>query len=203
MCLRKKIVTEGRLRPATRDDATQLVALIDIASRGLLTWVWTQMTVPGQSALEVGRSRIRDREDLPSHFSKWIILENFTDIIGGVAGYAIPAPYNPGDMTGLPSLYAPMLELEALAAGTWYLMALAVFPEFRRKGHATTMLDFAERKAMEEGYSRMTIMVNSSNIDALRLYRRRGFREVATRPYIPFPGSHDIGEWILLEKPLH
>jgi ribosomal protein S18 acetylase RimI-like enzyme len=196
-------VTERRLRPATRDDATQLLALIDIASRGLLVWVWTQMTVQGQSALEVGRNRIRDREDLPSHFSKWTILENSADVIGGVAGYSIPTRYNPGDIAGLPSLYAPMLELEALAAGTWYLMALAVFPEFRRKGHATAMLEFAERKARGEEFSRMTIMVNSSNIDALRLYHRREFHEIATRPYIPFPGSRDSGEWILLEKQLH
>jgi GNAT superfamily N-acetyltransferase len=195
-------VTEHRLRPATRDDATQLLALIDIASRGLLIWVWTQMTALGQSALEIGRSRIRDRADLPSHFSKWTILENGKDIIGGVAGYPITAPYNPGDIADLPSLYAPMLELEAVAAGTWYLMALAVFPEFRRKGYATMMLDFAEQKAARDGFSRLTIMVNSSNIDALRLYRRHGFHEIATRPYIPFPGSRDTGEWILLDKQL-
>ena len=195
-------MTQSRLRHANRDDAAQLLALIDIASRGLLIWVWSQMTAQGQSALEIGRSRIRDREDLPSHFSNWTILENSNDVIGGVAGYPIPTPYNPGDIAGLPSLYAPMLELEALAAGTWYLMALAVFPEFRRKGHATAMLAFAERKAQEEGFARMTIMVNSSNTDALGLYQRHGFREIATRPYIPFPGSRDAGQWILLEKQL-
>jgi hypothetical protein len=35
------------------------------------------------------------------------------------------------------------------------------------------------------------------NEGAYRLYRRLGFREWERRPFVPFPGSDETGDWIL------
>jgi hypothetical protein len=43
----------------------------------------------------------------------------------------------------------------------------------------------------------MSVMVDAG---ALKLYLRHGFVEWARRPYVPFPGSKDEGDWILLRK---
>ncbi len=188
------------VRAATARDASDLVVLIDIASRGLLTALWSGIAEPGQSALEIGRERIRHRTDLPSHMSNWHVAEAGGEIIGGYAGYTVPSPYDPSDVGDLPAFYRPMLELEALAAGTWHLVSLAVYREARNRGFGARLLDHATGTARAHGCSAMTIMANSANAGACRLYLRRGFAEIARRPSVPFQGSSDRGDWILFKK---
>ena len=188
------------IRAATARDASDVVVLIDIASRGLLTALWSGIAEPGQSALEVGRERIRHRTDLPSHVSNWHVAEAGGEVIGGYAGYAVPSHYDPSDVGDLPAFYRPMIELEALAAGTWHLVSLAVYAEGRNQGIGGRLLDHATGTARAEGCSAMTIMANSANAGACRLYLRRGFAETARRASVPFQGSSDRGYWILFRK---
>lgn len=189
------------LRPATRKDAVDLAILMDMASRGLLNWFWSTLAEPGQSALEVGRARILDRTDIPSHYSRWRVAEQEGAIAGGYAGYVVPEPYNPGDISDLPDVYGPLLELEALAAGSWFLMAIAVYPEFRRQGLGSILLKSAMGTARNSQADRITLTVSTTNENALRLYERYGLREIARRRAIAFPGSAEIGDWVLLAPP--
>ena len=46
----------------------------------------------------------------------------------------------------------------------------------------------------------MSIIVEDANHDAHRLYLRYGFEQWQRRPYRPFPGSEDQGDWVLLRK---
>lgn len=188
------------VRAATVRDLSDIVVLIDIASRGLLTALWSGFATPGQSALEVGRERIGSGRGLPSHQSNWQLAEAGSAIIGGYAGYAVPSPYDPQDVGGLPDFYTPMLELEALAAGTWHLVSLAVYPEARNRGVGAQLLDHATATARTSGATVMTIMANSSNSGACRLYLQHGFAEMARRPSVPFEGSSDRGDWILFAR---
>jgi ribosomal protein S18 acetylase RimI-like enzyme len=194
------VAVKFNLRPATREDAVDLAILMDMASRGLVSWVWSSIAAPGQSALEVGRERLRNRADLPSHYARWIIAESGGELAGGFAGYVVPDPYDPGDVSDLPDVYGPLLELEALAAGCWYLMAIAVYPEFRRQGLGSALLEAAMAAARESSVERIALTVSTVNENACRLYESGGFREIARRRAIAFPGSGDIGEWLLLSK---
>lgn len=188
------------LRPATRKDAVDLAILMDMASRGLLNWFWSTLAEPGQSALEVGRDRILNRSDVPSHYSRWCVAEQDGAIAGGYAGYVVPDPYDPGDVSDLPDVYAPLLELEALAAGSWFLIAIAVYPEFRKEGLGATLLESASAEARDSGADQIMLTVSTANESAVRLYMRYGLREIGRRRAIAFPGSGEIGEWVLLEK---
>jgi ribosomal protein S18 acetylase RimI-like enzyme len=175
---------------------------MDMASRGLVNWVWTTIAEPGQSALEVGRDRLRNRADLPSHYSRWIVAEQDGEVAGGFAGYVVPDPYDAGDISDLPKVYGPLLELEALAAGSWFLMAIAVYPDFRRQGLGSALLGAAKETARKSGVERITLTVSTANENAGRLYGRHGFNEIGRRWAITFPGSGEIGEWVLLSRPL-
>lgn len=188
------------LRPATRKDAVDLAILMDMASRGLVNWVWSTMADPGQSALEVGRDRILNRADLPSHFSRWRVAEHDGATAGGYAGYVVPDPYDPGDVSELPDVYGPLLELEALAAGSWFLMAIGVYPEFRRQGLGSTLLESALGAARDSDAEKIALTVSTANENACRLYEAHGFSEIARRQAVAFPASGGIGEWMLLSR---
>jgi ribosomal protein S18 acetylase RimI-like enzyme len=187
-------------RPARAQDSLHLAALLDSASRGLVLWLWRTLAAPGQSAIEVGRERIKLIEESPSHFSKWTIATIGGEIAGAFAAYPLTDPYQAKDASELPAVYRPMLELEAQAVGSWYIMTLSVFPEFRNSGLGTAMLERVQHMARSAGHRQLSIMLVSSNSAALRLYDRFGFREAHRRRYVPFPGSSDEGDWLLLTK---
>jgi hypothetical protein len=46
----------------------------------------------------------------------------------------------------------------------------------------------------------MSLIVQESNVGALRFYLRYGFAQWARHRYVPFPGSMAEGDWILLKK---
>lgn len=63
-----------------------------------------------------------------------------------------------------------------------HINTLAVAPEFRRRGYATTLLQAVMGEAETEGAVKATLEVRASNAAALALYERLGFRISARRP---------------------
>ena len=189
-----------KFRSATIDDADHLVVLLNSASRRLASWFWSTMSEPGQSYFEIGRNRIRTKTENPTCFTNWWVAELEGRIAGALNGWTIAKPYDPGDISELPDVFTPIIELEAVAEGTWYLQVASVYPELRGKGVGTAILTKAEAIARGSGANRMSLMVESANRDAHRLYERFGFTDWANRPFIPFPGSSDKGDWILMGK---
>jgi len=187
----------GQLRPGRSSDAADLAALIDMASRGLINWFWSTLREPGESAFEKGRTRIRNNTDSPAHWSQWTVADADGNAAGAYTGHFLAASHTDDTHS---EVYVPMLELESLVVGSWYLMALAVFEEHQRKGLGALMLADAEKQARKAGASLISLLVESMNEGAVCFYHRAGFRELARRAYIPFPGSRDDGDWILLTK---
>ena len=60
-----------------------------------------------------------------------------------------------------------------------HLEDLFVRPEFRRRGLARALLATLARECVRRGYSRLSWAVLDWNTDAIALYTRCGFREVA------------------------
>jgi ribosomal-protein-alanine N-acetyltransferase len=63
-----------------------------------------------------------------------------------------------------------------------HINTLAVAPEFRQRGYATTLLRAVMTEAAGEGALKATLEVRASNAAALALYERLGFRVSARRP---------------------
>jgi [ribosomal protein S18]-alanine N-acetyltransferase len=77
-------------------------------------------------------------------------------------------------------------------ADVWHLMNVAVVPERRRAGVATTLI----RRLFEEAGvdARYTLEVRTSNAEAIAMYRRFGFRPAGRRRRY----YHDNGEDALI-----
>jgi ribosomal protein S18 acetylase RimI-like enzyme len=61
---------------------------------------------------------------------------------------------------------------------------LAVHPQYQGKGYGKGLLQFAEKHALETGYSSIRLDVFSQNAGALKMYNRAGYEE---RGIIRFP----------------
>lgn len=73
-------------------------------------------------------------------------------------------------------LHAAGLVSPAPPAGSWYVDALAVDPDWRRRGVATALLAAAEEEAARTGATGVSLDTGVGNAGARALYERRGFR---------------------------
>ena len=61
------------------------------------------------------------------------------------------------------------------------LANIAIHPDAQRRGLGTELLEHLLQEAAATGVARVFLDVRESNVDAIRIYRRRGFREVGRR----------------------
>jgi ribosomal protein S18 acetylase RimI-like enzyme len=188
-------------RAATKADAAALAVLVDIAGEGLPAYLWSTLKAPGQSLLEIGRERA-GREEGGFSYRNAIIAALDGEVAAGLVGYRLDDPYELGDLDALPELVRPLVELEALAPGSWYINVLATFPEFRRQGVARKLLDLAEAKALEAEAPALSVIVAAENERARQLYASVDYGPLATRPVFMFPGCPHGGDWLLMVKRL-
>lgn len=72
-------------------------------------------------------------------------------------------------------------------AGLWVddskaqIITIAIFPEFRNKGYGYRLLRYLESKFKELGVEEITLEVRPSNAEAIKLYEKCGFKQVAVR----------------------
>jgi ribosomal protein S18 acetylase RimI-like enzyme len=187
------------IRPATKRDALHMAALADIAGHGMPAWVWSQACDKGQSVIEVGRARAM-REDADFSWRNAHMLEQDGEIAGMLLGYRQPDTMDAGDTSTIHEVFRALAELEAAAPGSWYVNILGVFTEYRGRGLGTRLLRRAEELADATGTRRMSLIVDSGNDPARRLYERTGYVEETRRPMVPFPGSTVSGDWVLMVK---
>lgn len=189
-------------RKARQADSTDLTLCMDAAARGLSAWGWSNFSHKGQSAFEFGRERIRTDESSKLYFKNWVVCELNNNLIGAFLGFTVDDPYPEIDFDNLPKYFHPIIELERCASGSWLLQAISILPEFRGKGYAIHILREVEADAKQSGVKQIALQVESENEVAFGFYQRNGYREIERRPSIPFPGSKDSGDYILMCKEL-
>lgn len=187
-------------RPARTMDAALLAQLIDLAGEGIPAWLWRKQAAPGESPLDVGTRRAAREEGGFSYRNAWVI-EHEGRAVGMLLGYVQPDPFETGPLEELPRVVRPLVELEALAPGSWYVNAVAVVPGQRGRGLGSALMQHAAALARSAGCGQLSLIVAGENAAAARLYRRLGYREVAARPIVPFEGFHYGGEWLLMVRP--
>ena len=95
-------------------------------------------------------------------------------------------------------MFVPLLELENLAAATWYVNAVAAFPDARGLGVGTQLMQWAEQRASELGLRGVSLIVSDGNPGARKLYDRIGYEEVASRPMVKEQWHNDGRNWVLM-----
>lgn len=191
-------------RAATINDCYSIAQLFRIASDGVSDYIWSTLApeYPGLALLEIGAKRYANEESLFS-YKHCVIAEQKAEPIGMMLTFPTPeiVDLTEPEETDLsePDVLAPY-SLEAPA--TWYICALALFPEFRRQGIGTQFLSIAHQQAAERGFSELSLLCFEQNAGALKLYQRNGFQEIDRRAVVPHPLIHRIGDILLMTAPV-
>lgn len=186
-------------RPAHHDDAYALAELVNMAGEGLPLYVWNEMASPGESAWDVGRNRAR-RDSGGFSYHNAIVREEDGEVIACLIGYPLedePAPVGYDD---IPDMFVPLQQLEDEVPGTWYVNALATYPDYRGKGYGGELLAIAEHLALDLSKNGMSVIVSDANTGARHLYEKCGYLEQTMRPMVKNDWQNDGNNWILLTK---
>lgn len=194
------VTLEPLFRRARLDDAPQLADLVNFAGEGVPLYLWGKMAMPGETAWDVGRRRAA-RDDGGFSWRNAYVADIGGNAVACLIGYGIPDTPEPIAADTSP-MFIPLMELESLAPGTWYVNVLATYPEHRGQGIGSGLLGLAETLAMDDGKRGLSVIVSDSNTGARRLYERCGYVEIAIRPMIKEEWRSESFNWILLTKQL-
>ena len=187
------------IRDARKRDCAELAQLINIAGEGLALYLWQQMASPDQDPWEIGRERAA-RDTGSFSYRNSVVAEVEGNIAGALVGYPIAPEPEGVDTGGTPPMFVPLVELENLAADTWYVNALATYPDARGLGVGSQLLAWAEQRASALGLRGTSLIVSDANGGARRLYERLAYTEVARRPMVKERWRHGGDDWVLMIK---
>ena len=188
------------IREAKASDAAHLVNFINMAADDLPLHFWRKSVGPDGDPTAYGQERAARDTGSFSYRNAWL-AEVEGEVAACLLGYpaeVAPSPIDPET----PPIFVPLLELEALAPGSWYLNVLATYASFRGKGCGSALLAQAEQIARNAGRDTISLIAEDTHQDALRLYTSKGFHEVARRAVVKGDWKVDAKEWILFTKAL-
>jgi ribosomal protein S18 acetylase RimI-like enzyme len=186
------------IREAQASDAAHLARFINMAADNLPLHFWRKTVGAEGDPWALGRERAARETGNFSYRNAW--LAEIDGAVGacllGYAAEAEPGPIDPDT----PTIFVPLLELEALAPRSWYLNVLATYEAFRGKGLGGALLARAEAIAVAAGLDTISLIAADTHRDALRLYEAKGYRRVARRPVVKEDWEVEANDWILFTK---
>jgi ribosomal protein S18 acetylase RimI-like enzyme len=190
--------TNMLIREAKASDAEDLARFINMAADDLPLHFWQKSVGPDGDPWAYGKERAARETGSFSYRNAWL-TETDGKVGACLLGYPAeddPSPIDPET----PAIFVPLLELEALAPGSWYLNVLATYEAFRGKGLGSALLAHAEQITRQSGRKTVSLIAADTHLDALRLYTAKGFQEVTRRPVVKGDWQVDAAEWILFTK---
>ncbi len=193
------MILQPPLRRARREESRRVAELMDIAGHGLPAYVWSLSAEEGQEPIEAGARRAA-REDGNFSYRNAVVAEENGEVVAMVLAYRLPEAGEDANPDEVPEILRPLLELELLAPGTFYVNGLATLPRYQGRGLGSRLLEAARALAAEAGCEELSIQVFEQNEVALGLYERHGYRIVARRQAVPHPSYPYDGEVLLLTR---
>lgn len=65
-----------------------------------------------------------------------------------------------------------------LSDDEFYIISLAVIPEYRNKGYGKRLLKIVEREAKKQGFSKISVDVELTNFHAHNMYLKMGYKDI-------------------------
>jgi len=189
-------VTRISIHPAKRSESRKIAELYQLSSDGVSDYIWTKLAEPDEDLLDVGQRRY-EREDSVFSYRSTSIVECDEQVAGMLVAFpmVIDEDYVEED-----PVLAPYSVLEE--PHSYYICAMAVFPDYRGQGIGRQLLELAETKAEEHGLGKLSLIVFEENDGAKRLYDRSGYEVVAREPVVPHPLIHHAGDALLMVRTL-
>jgi ribosomal protein S18 acetylase RimI-like enzyme len=121
--------------------------------------------------------------------------EAFSEYDAHPARYLLRVTHRPDTHTWLALEASTAIGLIVLArrGDEWSVLAVAVKVRARARGVGASLMQTAEEHAAREGARRLSLFTADSNLAALDLFLRRGFRIVGRRPHF-YAGGQDACE---------
>jgi ribosomal protein S18 acetylase RimI-like enzyme len=197
--MREVVRLEPPLRWARKGDSRRVAELMDVAGHGLPAYVWSLSAEDDQEPIDVGTARAA-REDGNFSYRNAVVSEEGGEVVALLLAYRLPEAGEDVDLDEVPEVLRPLVELELLAPGTFYVNGLATLPGYEGRGLGTRLLNVAADLAAEAGCDELSIEVFEQNEGAVRLYERYGYRTVARRPAMPHPSYPYEGDVLLMTR---
>jgi ribosomal protein S18 acetylase RimI-like enzyme len=186
-----------RIRQAYSADALHVAAIVDMAGHGLELDRWMNCRDRDHSVFSAIRRLVLEDDRLPYHYSKSYMIEVDDQVAGGLVGGLVTEK---PEMKDWPFYVEPLLMLENRILGDWSVVAIALYPEFRRMGLASKLLDHAVALARQYGARGMSLVVEDTNTVAITLSLKKGFLEAESLPWIAYGGRTGPRRWVMLRR---
>lgn len=184
-----------QIRPATADDIPHL-ARFQTAAFGGYNEVLYDGLAPGRSTESLVQPQFAQPDTTPFFENHWVAMCD-GQVAGGIHSFAMADmakcprdPLVPEERHTMVEEYLRYLP----APDAWYVHALAVYPEFRGKGIASTLLSLGFKQARDEEFAECCLYVFAGNVAAVTLYKKHGFKvvnrhRVTQHPLLYYPGD--------------
>ena len=187
------------LRQATIDD-TQHLARIAIMMDAGVTNAFYEGVVEDQSMESIIEPQFAQSGTTSFYENHWL-AEHDGQVAGGIHAYpfddfANDPPLDPRIPEERHKILQPFDNLPA--EGTYFIMALSVYPEFCRRGIGSSLLSLACEHAKEKAFTEISLWVFGENVGAVALYEKSGFKVVGREPLVEHPLLQYTGEAYLM-----
>src|SRR5699024_9871402 len=108
------------IRKAKPEDSLILAELMNIAGDGIPAYLWAGLAEPGENVMDFGARRVARAEGGFSYSNVHVAVVSGT-VAGMLLGYRLPDTHEAGQLERSPAVVRPLLALEALAPGSWYV----------------------------------------------------------------------------------
>lgn len=164
-------------RTGRRDDSKKLAELIDIASDGVVEYLFHDL-FQGLSPLEVVAQNLA-QDNYPYTFNNAIVAVDGNAVVGMILSY--PSSFH--EMTDEMKSFFPPERLAHLdhffssrIENSWYIDSLCVNKSHRRQGIGEKLIYLSKEKAAKSGYPSLSLIVFADNKPAMSLYKKTGFK---------------------------
>ena len=190
-----------QIRSAIADDVPDLAKLTLFSGDGYFDAIYHDL-IPGTPTDEIVERRFHFDGATASYSNCWVATAR-SQLLGMVHAYPTddtasdpPDPLIPEDRKYL----FEMWNLEA--PGSFYINAIAVYPEHRGVGVGNVLMSRVSSSARERGFETLSLHVFAQNTRAVELYRRIGFEVVGRTPVVEHEMLVHSGDLLLMTRQL-
>ena len=179
------------------------MAYVAIQAFGGYAEVMYEGAIPGRTVQQMVEHRF-SRGGTTSSISNSRIAEDDGTVLGGLHAFPMDlSEDDPQDLLIPEDRYPVFAPFEHLHVdGSYYINAMAVYPQFRGQGIARQLMEKAEDEAVAMNFDHASLHVFAENANALQLYERIGYREFARRPVVRHPSLQYGGDLLVMTKKL-
>ncbi|MCP5074998.1 MAG: GNAT family N-acetyltransferase [Rhodobacteraceae bacterium] len=190
------------IRPAQIADVPHLACALMEASGGLVEAVYDG-AIPGRETNLIVE-HLFSRPNATTTFANCWVAETEERVLGSIHALPMDAmgddPADPLVRDDRKYLYEPFEHMHA--EGSYYILAVAVYPEFRGLGIGRRLMAEAESAARAKGFKETSLNVFSENQGAVRLYETLGYKERARQPVVGHDKIRYGGDYLLMTRVL-